>query len=65
MTAYVEIELDGKLYKGEYHVDDGDVVTVYGHSGSEFTPLGGSKPESMAKILLRRLAQRGEIDPEP
>lgn len=63
MTGYVEIELDGMVYQGEYHVDDG-IVTVYGHTGSEFTKIGGSEPSSLAKILLRRLAQRGDIEPE-
>lgn len=62
--GYVEVEVDGKLYKGEYHVDGG-VVTVYGHAGSEFTPQGGMDEIPLAKILLRRLAVRGDIDPEP
>lgn len=51
-------------YTGEYHVDEG-VVTVYGHAGSEFTTQGGMEAAPLAKILLRRLAVRGDIDPEP
>lgn len=59
----VEIELNGQKFVSEYTVDDG-VITVYGDSDSEFTTLGGSDELPMAKILLRRLAERGKIDPE-
>lgn len=62
MSGVVSLEFDGRLYEAEYHLVDG-VVTVYGDEGSEFTSLGGAEPEAIAKQLLRRLAQRGEIEP--
>lgn len=62
MSGYVSIEFDGLLYEAEYHIVDG-VLTVYGDEGSEFTSIGGSEPEAIAKQLLRRLAQRGEVEP--
>lgn len=60
----VSIEFNKQRYEGQYFVVDG-VLTVYGHAGSEITSLGGSDPEPMARILLRRLAERGEVDPLP
>lgn len=62
MSGFVSVDLEGRHYEAEYHLDE-DLITVYGDRGSEFTKLAGSKPDSLAKILLRRLAQRGEIDP--
>jgi GH24 family phage-related lysozyme (muramidase) len=63
MSGYVELEHDGKLYITEYHVTEG-VLTVYGHTGSEFTALNGMTEERCAQMLLKRLIERGEIDPE-
>lgn len=64
MSGQVEIKLDGKVYEAEYHVYNG-VVTVYGDVGSEFTTIGGAEPEQLAKVMLRRLAKRGDISPNP
>ena len=63
MSGYVEVEVDGKLYRTEYHITDG-VLTVYGNKGSEFTTINGMEEQALAKMLLRRLAKRGDVDPE-
>jgi len=70
MSGYVELEVSGKLYITEYHVTNG-VLTVYGNASSkddtlsEFTTVNSHDDHgSTAKVLLRRLIKRGQIEPE-
>jgi len=62
MMDYVELEVDGRLWKAGYHLDGGD-VTVYWHRDSNMA-LGGSMEVPLDQLLLIRLAERDDIDPE-
>lgn len=69
MSGFVSIELEGKTFEAEYH-EVGGVVTVYGDAGDphktekEFMTMSGMTADSVAKILLRRLAKRGAVYPK-
>jgi hypothetical protein len=60
--GFVEIEKDNKRYQAEYHVNE-NVVTVFGERGCEFTQLGGMSENQVAKMLLRSLVRKGQVDP--
>lgn len=55
----IEIDRNGKTYKGAYTIDaTGDLITVIYAGKSKVTQLGGfaSAPESLARIILGELA---------
>lgn len=53
----IECEVDGKVHRGTYYVEDG-LVKVDGGNGSRSTWAGG-RPESMAKRLLAEIVREG------
>lgn len=61
---FVEIEHEGKTFKGQYDVDGG-IVTVYGHKHTRIQDDDASGHLAQAETLLRLLAKDGDIDPEP
>ncbi|WP_348767678.1 hypothetical protein [uncultured Salinisphaera sp.] len=58
----IELELNGKLYRADYSLDE-NVVTVYGDRGYESTQLGGLSEQQVAKMLLRNLIKKGHVAP--
>lgn len=50
----VSIERDGQTYQGWYVVEQ-KVITVSTSWGEKSTQVGGLRPESLAKIMLREL----------
>jgi hypothetical protein len=54
----IEIELNGKPYKGTYTIDatNGMITVTYGRKG-KIAQLGGlaSAPETLARIMLQEL----------
>jgi len=43
---------------GSYVVDEKGLITVHSAYGSQTTQLGGSRPQPLAQILLRELAEK-------
>ena len=56
------VEVNGKTYNGHYRVEKG-VITVSTLYSSKSTQLGNSPAELIARILLREMAETGELDP--
>jgi hypothetical protein len=54
----IEIQFDGRTYSGTWRVE-GKLLHVSSTFGSKTTQLGNSRPETLAPILLRELAQEG------
>jgi len=55
MAEVVEIEVNGKIYRGTYTVDaSGDTVTVT-HDGRSKTVKLGGVPSAVAPLVLREL----------
>jgi hypothetical protein len=50
---------DGRVVDGHYGVHE-RMVTVMTARGSKTTQLGGSSAESLARIMLRELADEGK-----
>jgi len=55
----IEIQIDGRTVKGRYYVERG-ILTVTTAHGQKSTQLGGSSGGSMARMLLRELANEGK-----
>jgi hypothetical protein len=58
----VEIEHEGKKYKGRYVIEKSLVTVFYGASRKQSTQIGGGSAESLARLMLREFVQ---ADPEP
>jgi hypothetical protein len=54
----VSIEVNGKTYNGTYTVD-GSIISVSFALGSKRTQIGGSSPESLARVMLCELIREG------
>jgi hypothetical protein len=54
----VAVTLDGVTHKGTYYVQ-GSTVYVQCDSGTKATQVGGSPPESIAKLLLSEMVRAG------
>jgi len=52
----VSVEVEGETITAHYTVDRGLVKVSWG-MGSKTTQVGSSEPESIARLLLRELAQ--------
>ena len=59
ISTVVEVEVDGKLYRGRYHVDRGIIALSTLDGRRKATQLGSSPPESLARILLREIIRDG------
>jgi hypothetical protein len=55
----VTVEVGGRTYTGSYEVS-GRVITVRTAHGSRATQVGGTPPDTMAKMLLRELIREGK-----
>lgn len=55
-SGTVEIEVEGKIYKGTYTVWKG-LVTVEYEEKSKSTQVGGSTPAGIARLLLREIIE--------
>jgi len=55
----IQIDCDGKTYRGYYTVARETVIVSYRDS-TKSTPVGGSPPQSIAERLLREL-----VDSDP
>jgi hypothetical protein len=55
----VEIEFGGRTVSGFYRVKRG-LISVSTSQGSKATQVGGSPPESLARVMLRELAKEGK-----
>ena len=58
----IEIQIDGRTVRGTYYVEKG-IVTVTTLYGRKSTQVGGSSPESIARLLLRSLDAEGKTTP--
>jgi hypothetical protein len=56
----VSIEYKGKTYNATYTVEKG-IITVSTLYGKKATQVGGSPPESLARIMIRELVDEGKI----
>jgi hypothetical protein len=55
------IEIDGRTVSGSYAYNPrGKLVEVRTFNGHKATQLGGSRPESIARLLLHELAKEGK-----
>ena len=60
MTERISIEVEGNTIHGRYTVEGG-MITVRTVNGSKTAQIGSSYPvESLAKIMLRKLAEEGK-----
>jgi hypothetical protein len=63
MSTYREITIDydGREIRGSFSIW-GQSITVQSAHGSKTTQVGGSarRPEALARIMLRELAQEGK-----
>jgi len=57
----VTIGFNGRTIEGHYAVDGGMVIVRYG-GVEKSAPVGGSSPETIAKMVLRELANEGARD---
>ena|ERR1700716_2162957 len=55
----LEIEINGRTVTGSYACE-GPILNVRTGNGQKATQLGGSTPESLARIMLRELAKEGK-----
>ena len=56
----VTIAFEGRIIAASYSVAAG-MVTLHYHGGSKTAQLGGSPAHSLARIMLRELAQEGKV----
>jgi hypothetical protein len=54
----VTVEIDGIIYEGTYYVQK-SIVHVQSAFGSKSTPVGGSLPVTVARMLLSELVRGG------
>ena len=57
ISTVVEVEVDGKLYRGRYQVDRGIIAVSMMDGRRKATQVGGSPPEVLARILLCELVR--------
>ncbi len=61
----VSVEHNGKTYTGTWRTEKGLVTVTSFELGSQTTQIGGSPPESIARIMLgelvRGVEQRGKL----
>ena len=55
----VSFEIDGRTVKGNYWIA-GKILVVSTAKGGKSTQLGAETPETLAKKLLRQLADEGK-----
>lgn len=58
-STEVEIDVEGKKYRGYYRVEDG-VLTVSTVAGRKSTQLGRLPEQLLAELLLRELVDEGK-----
>jgi hypothetical protein len=56
----VEVEVDGKLYRGRYQVDRGTITLSTQDGRRKATQVGNSPTEALARNLLREIIRDGE-----
>lgn len=54
----VTVTIEGVLYEGTYYVQR-SIVHVQSAFGAKATKLGGSTPETLAKMLLSEMVRAG------
>lgn len=54
----IEIKVHGRKVRGIYYIEKG-IVTVTSLYGEKSRQVGGSSPESIARLLLRNLYDEG------
>ncbi|MGG2019002.1 hypothetical protein AB1J88_03060 [Pseudomonas sp. S8] len=59
MRETLEVEFQGKTYKASYSVDK-RMVTVWAATLSKSTQVGGSPPETIARIIAKELLMEAE-----
>lgn len=57
-TETVEIEMNGRKYRGSYYVEKG-VVTVFTECERKSANIAGSTPHGLARLMLGEMVREG------
>ena len=57
-TETVEIEMNGRRYRGSYYVEKG-IVTVFTGCERKSAHIAGSTPQGLARLMLGEIVREG------
>jgi hypothetical protein len=57
-TETIEIEMNGRKYRGSYYVEKG-IVTVFTECERKSADIAGSTPQGLARLMLREMVREG------
>jgi hypothetical protein len=59
-TETIEIEMNGRKYRGSYYVERG-IVTVFTECERKSADIAGSTPQGLARLMLGEMVREGVV----
>jgi hypothetical protein len=59
-TETIEIEMNGRKYRGSYYVEKG-IVTVFTGCERKSEYVAGSTPQGLARLMLGEMVREGAV----